>query len=254
MTLSEKTERQRRKREDELLLLLLLLDDEGRRDTVAAIRHGFSVNTVLNNTFNRAIPIISGAMADAHLDSFKRLERVSGKDIEPPNAETLTAIYRKPATEAAQAMAKSLNDAVTSAQNDNPGMPIKTVVRNAFDEAGYTKSNSYALDLGVERAIVTASNSGMMDAANNHGNAIGQEIGIYHDSTMDNRTTEICIDRNTLLLRASHPYWTSGGIPQLHWRCRSVLLPVFPPYVESDWLPTVPVMPGFGYGPLPVWA
>jgi hypothetical protein len=46
------------------------------------------------------------------------------------------------------------------------GLSDKAVIKRAFDTAGYTAAHPQALDAGVERAIVGASNSGMYVAIN----------------------------------------------------------------------------------------
>lgn len=244
MTDPEKIEQARRRREDELLLLLLLLSDEARKDTVVALRYDFPIQTVLANTYERAIPVIAGAMADAHADSFRRVSRFTGEDIAPPDPIATATIYEGHAREAAQAMASRLYDAVTAAQNEQTGFSAKALTRTAFDEAGYTRTNPTALDAGTERAIVFASNVGMI-AASSRSSLV---TGLRHISVLDQHTTEICRERDNLRLPLDDFYWPRN-IPQLHWRCRSIVMPIIGSFVASEIYPITPPDPGFGVAP-----
>jgi hypothetical protein len=282
VTPSEKAdaiERDRRRKEDELLILLLLLADGLRYEIYRDLRDGLELrhlDTHLDRFAARATREIADSMAQAHRTAYFRLGKFTGGQIGRADADStgnLSSSYRPQATEAAQAMADSLRTAVLSgvaeqrqaassvrvglaseADTALAGLSDKAVIKRAFDTAGYTAAHPQALDAGVERAIVGASNSGMFSAINSMGTLVGQEIGIRHHTVLDGRETDICHDRAGLVLRASHPYWKSGGVPQLHWRCRSTLLPVMPPFQESETLPTVPPMPGFGFGLLPAFA
>jgi hypothetical protein len=75
--------------------------------------------------------------------------------------------------------------------------------------------------------------------------------GLRHLSVLDSGTTEICRERDGLQLPISDPYWRSGGVPSLHWRCRSVLEPLFHDFEPSQWRPVTQPMPGFGMNPVP---
>lgn len=244
MTLPEKIERARRRREDELLLMLLLLADDGRRDATVAIRHGFPVQTVLQNTFDRAVPAIVGSMIDAHNDAAKRVSVMTGEDIAPVDVTQLTAIYLPPAREAAIAMTNRMFNAIAAAQNESTGISTRFLVRRAFDDAGYSRTNPTGLDAGAERAIVFASNVGLIAASS----ASGIVTAIRHISVDDDQTTEICRDRIGLVLPIDDHYWYAN-IPQLHWRCRSIIIPVIGEFTASLSYPTIPPDPGFGVAP-----
>lgn len=246
MTPAEQIERDRRRREDELIILLLLLAEEARRDTVAAIRHGFDEGTVLRNTFTRAVPIIAGSMAAAHADAFRRVGRIYDVPLDRVDAgptDELMAIYRPAATAAADAMIETLNDEIRTTRAELPDAGAKKIAWDAFETAGYARTNSHGLDLGTERAIVTASNAGMLAAA-----IAGGATGLRHITVNDGRETDICHERINLQLPIDHPYWLRN-CPQLHWRCRSTLVPIFGAFEPSAVLPVIPPIPGFGAAP-----
>jgi hypothetical protein len=245
--LANKIERSRQRREDELLLLLLLLSDDARRDSIVALRHDLSVDTVLQNTFAKAMPLILASMEDAHRDAFSRFGKLSDEPIARANAGESAAIqrlYESNATQASLAMASSLGQAIREAQATQIGTSAKQTVNSAFETAGYTKANPSALDAGVERAIVSASNVGMIHAARMSGRA----TALRHISVMDEHTTEICDERHELTLPVYHPYWRFN-VPQLHWRCRSMVIPIFGEFVASEFLPVTQPMAGFGLAP-----
>lgn len=257
MTLTERIERARRRREDELLLMLLLVSEDARRDTVIAVRHGFSVQTVMQNTFNRAVPIIVGSMVDAHLDAARRFSHISGEDIVPQDTAIIATMYEQHARDAAQAMSQRLYDAITAARDEQAGIstrPItdeiaepltdKAMVRKAFDEAGYSRTSAESLDLGAERAIVFASNIGMIAA----GSLSGLVTGLKHVSIVDARTTVICRRRDGLKLPIDDPYWRFN-IPPLHHYCRSIIEPIIGSFEPSETYPNIPPKPGFGEMP-----
>jgi hypothetical protein len=271
MTPKEKAdaiERDRRRREDELLILLLLLADGLRYEIYRDLRDGLELRyleTHLDRFAARATREIADSMAQAHRTAYFRLGKFTDGQIGRADADStgnLSSSYRPQATEAAKAMADSLRTAVLSgvaeqraaassvrvglasdADRAIAGLSDKAVIKRAFDAAGYTAAHPQALDAGVERAIVGASNSGMYVAIN----SMPIALGIRHVSIIDEATTDICRDRNGLTLPADHPYWR-GNTPPLHWRCRSVLVPVSPQAEQSETLPTVPPMAGFGFG------
>jgi hypothetical protein len=277
MTPKEKAdaiERDRRRREDELLILLLLLADGLRYEIYRDLRDGLELrylDTHLDRFAARATREIADSMAQAHRTAYFRLGKFTDGQIGRADADStahLRSSYTPQATAAAQAMADSLRTAVLSgvaeqrqaassvrvglasdADRAVAGLSDKAVIKRAFDTAGYTAAHPQALDAGVERAIVGASNSGMYVAIN----SMPIALGIRHVSIIDEATTPICRERNGLTLPADHPYWR-GNMPPLHWRCRSVLVPVSPQAEQSATLPTVPPMAGFGFGLLPAFA
>lgn len=248
--LADKIERSRRRREDEALILLLLLSDEGRRDVAVAIKHGFPINVVLTNTFQRSIPVISGSMADAHLDALRRFEKIGGT-IAPAlesaggtDVAVLTRLYEPQAQAAADAMAQTLGAAIDRVRFTEPGLSARVTARMAFDTAGYTRTNAAGLDAGTARAVTFASNVGFIAGSS----ADDTVTALTHISVLDTATTEICTERSGLTLPVGHPYW-QWGVPPLHWGCRSIVIPRFSPQAYSQSLPAAPPAPGFGRMP-----
>lgn len=197
---ADQIERDRRRREDRLLILLLSIADEARRDSMVAVKHGLSTQTVLVNTFAKAGPEISAAMADAHADAFKRFGKLSGRsmpEFTTADLASLALLYDDHAHQAVQAMQRTLDQAITSARQDDQMASAKSLVQTAFDTSGYTRSHSFALDSGAERAVVTASNVGMIAAAFS-----SEEVaGLEHVSVVDDRTTDICLARDGVRCR-----------------------------------------------------
>lgn len=65
-----------------------------------------------------------------------------------------------------------------------------------------------------------------------------------HVSILDERTTEICNHADGTTLAADHPYWLTHW-PPLHWNCRSVVVPMYGAFDETE-VPDVTPIAGFG--------
>jgi hypothetical protein len=257
-------ERKRREREDELLLLLLLLCDESRRDVARMLLHGKSYGDVIARDLEPAVAAIANTAALAHADAFRRFGKIADVTVPRGAAGPLDALarqYEPGARIAVQVMVQQLNQAVADITGKFPDESPKILAKSAFDNAGFTEDHPRSLDLTAERAIVLASNVGMLRAAIEVPNAEGRGgvqipplvprkmIGLRHVSVVDDRTTDICLDRHQLTLPADHPYWRFN-IPPLHPRCRSCVLPVPGEYEADTVLPTEPPMFGWGVMPL----
>jgi hypothetical protein len=255
-------ERDRKRREDELMLLLLLLLGGTSTDLIVALRHGFDSRAVLARRLgDTAVEIIAERMADAHADAFMRFGRQYEPGINRSNAGPRGEVierYRPQARDMAQAIAVNLYRSIVEQSRATPPADVTpavarswdsptAVVRRAFDQCGYGRANPFNLAAGIERNIVLASNVGMFNVVTTR---TAVTLGIRHVSIVDAATTDICLDRHGLVLPADHEYWRSGhAIPPLHPRCRSVLLPVKPPFEADTVLPTVPAAPGWGAMP-----
>jgi hypothetical protein len=265
-----RVERDRRRRERDLLLLLVAFFDTGpnsvRRQVIVAASHGFDTGVVIRNAVggsanHRGVaPVIARTSAQAHRDGYRRIGLAAGTTaVSRSDAGTLADLidlYLPQARMAAAAMVQALTDKIVRALfAPEPDATIRQTVTGAFDDAGYGFGSASALSLAAERAVVGAHNAGVMDGAFNAPPLKGVVTGLEHVSIIDNRTTPICLDRHELKLPLDHPYWRSGqAVPPLHFRCRSALRPLLGDFTPSDQLPTVPVMPGFGGGPLPPFA
>ncbi len=260
---AKKIERDRRRREDELLLLLLLLAGTAERESAVFLKHGLPINRVLSNTFlgqsgtGGAVMLIAQSMADAHRDAFRRVGLTSGEPIKSTDAgdiARIVAAYQESAKLAAQAMVNTLARAVLDLKDKSPGLTPRQVVKEAFDTSGYARSNPYALNAGVERAIVQASNAGMLSAGRkSFKDEGGQPVKIVEAfqqiSVLDDRTTELCTERDHLTLDSYDPFWT-WNCPPLHYGCRSILRPIFDRnFIASTRLPVLQPEPGFGVAP-----
>jgi hypothetical protein len=258
-------ERERRKREDELLLLLLLTLSSAEHDAQTAAVHGFAVAPVLQNviggnpfTGHRGVaPTLARGMAKAHRTGYRRAGLMVGTTlIERSDAGTLEELidqYTPQAEAAAAAMVATLTDetvtAVARARVDGgDAKAVRLAVVDAFVRTGYDRSNPYALDLGVERAVVSAHNGGIISGAVDYKLA-PSVTGLRHVSVLDSQTTEICQQRNGLQLPVTHPYW-HFNCPSLHPRCRSVLRILTGRFTPSETLPTEPPFPGWGAAPV----
>lgn len=260
---ARRVERERRRREDELLILLLAFMGTARVRATDAAVDGFDVATAIRNVIvgssNRpgVVNDIARTMAKAHADGFRRVALAAGvRSVTRADAGTLAdliRLYEPQARAAAVAMAESLVERVRAALfNRGPDTTIRTAVADAFEADGFTRTNATAIDLATERAVVTAHSGGIFAAVRDRADL--KVTGIRHVSILDNNTTDICTERAGLSLPVDHPYWRNGGVPQLHWRCRSSLQPLFGEFTPSASLPVIPPMPGFGFGPLPPFA
>jgi SPP1 gp7 family putative phage head morphogenesis protein len=254
---------ERRRREDSLLLLLLLLLANARRDATMAAVHGYPVSPVLRSVIAGngitghpgAAPLFARTMAQAHRDGYRRAGLMAGtRAIQRADAGSLAELsdlYRPAAQRAADAMADTLSEAVALAiaaalADGLSGTQLRQAVREAFRTSGYDRENPYAADLGAERAVVTAHNGGILAAVMS--GQVERVTGLAHRSVIDDRTTDICRERDGLMLPVDDPYWLTN-CPSLHYRCRSVLQPLTGDFTPSDWRPTVPPMVGFGAAP-----
>lgn len=141
-------------------------------------------------------------------------------------------------------------------------MQVVTAVRQAFIRYGWTRTEPQAVNpeskgspgfaaAGVAtNAVLQAWGAGYWSGMQNP--LIDTKVsGHRHVSVVDDATSEICLDRDQLVLPKDDPYWRGRAIPPLHNHCRSVVIPV---YGKQDWSerhPTVPVNPPWGTSPLP---
>jgi hypothetical protein len=238
-------EQDRRRRERDWLILLLLLLEECIDDVATAMRHGFSVVTVLNNVLSKAIVPLSRIMASAHVGAMRRFARLTQQTLSTDQSQDeLARQYEPHASEVVRAMVNSLVQSIADAQTKFPDEAKSILAQSAFDNAGLSKADKTAIRLGAERAIVLASNAGMFVAASQ-----GGATGLAHHSVIDDVTTDLCMERDGLKLPINSTFWLSN-CPPLHWNCRSVLLPIIGPFLPSTELPTIQPALGFGLMPL----
>lgn len=229
-------ERRREEREDELILLLLLLLALGVSETDGADNRTAALAAIVGP---RAAVEIAESMADMHADAFP----IYRAGLTLPDREELIRLYAPTGRVASDAMLDTIAEAIVAAGGD---------VALGMLNAGYGRTNTAGLELGAERNIVTASNAGLLAAAVATGETV---TGLEHLSVIDDRTTDICQERNTLRLPVSHPYWLKNW-PSLHWRCRSIIVPLTGEFESGTGEPrhvrigtyTSPE-PGFGIAP-----
>ncbi len=254
--IAQKIDKDRKKRERELLLLLLLLSEDAESDVTTFIRHGQPYQPVLNNVFTGpngqggAIPLISQAMAEAHTDAVELAAKLSGVDISPGTIDAIAAAYKDSAVLAGRAMANTLARTILDLQTNSPDLSDEELIQRAFETAGYSKDNPFALEAGVERSIVTASNAGMLAAGRGDGVKIVEAF--RHASVLDDGTTDICRERDGLTLDSYDAFWLTN-CPPLHFGCRSVLVPIFGEFTPSESLPGILPDPGFGIAPAGIY-
>lgn len=244
---TQQIEDARRKREDELTLLLLLL-----------IGHAAEPNDITPDTFIAALTLmlltigaaeIAHSMALIHTDAFN----LYADNLEQPSIEYLVTKYRPAADLAAQAVLDSLKQAMTVTPISTTGTTPLTLA-GLLKSAGYTPANPETLQTGVELNIVAAGNAGAiasaiaMNDSQKNKPGLAKIMALRHVSTLDNRTTIICTERNGLTLEFNDPYW-STNCPPLHFRCRSVLYPLMVDRLSTN-LPKMPPADGFGGTPI----
>lgn len=234
-------DQKRKDREDELILLLLLLLGWGVSQSIATTDAAAEDNRPAEANLARLTALlrtqgvaeIAGSMADAHMDAYGFFG-----DLALIDRDTLIRDYTPAATEMADAMV----DAIRQAKGGT--------LAESLLLAKYSRSDSTGLELGAERQIVTASNAGLIGGALVRQDGPRLE-GFRHVSVIDDRTTKICTERDGLQLPARDAYWEINW-PSLHWRCRSVIAPIFGPFKASDWRPRTPPDVGFGLMPATV--
>lgn len=256
----EKIERDRKRREDELLLALLLLIGETRRDIVVALKHDLGYERIITRATDRAQQAFAITMAESYRDGFRRLalltddptvngpKRVDWLDEYVGALAGIVLAFREPAQEAAVAIGDKLREAVVNRPLVNPetgaALKLGPSMRLSLSNVGMTMDSPRLLDVGAERSVVGAHNAGMFNGAQRLENKI---TGLRHVSVRDDRTTDICIERDGLMYPLDDPYWVDGGIPPLHWGCRSTILAIYGDFIRSERYPVTQPQPGFGY-------
>jgi SPP1 gp7 family putative phage head morphogenesis protein len=219
---------ERRKREDELVLLLLLM-------LAWSVERSDDVTEVARVLRRYGVDEIARTMADAHLDGFAFYATGDG-----PTVDQLVRQYQPQATEMAEAMI----DTIESTEGEALSLILLA--------AHYSRSDSEGLRLGAERQVATAHNAGLLSgaiaASGGESGPTGRVSALRHVSVIDDRTTDICNERDGLTLSPTDPYWLANW-PSLHWNCRSIIEPVFGRVPLSETLPTVPPSEGFGAAP-----
>lgn len=231
----------RRRREEELLLLLLLLIAGAYSQSFVT---GDAAGVFRTMLLGNGVTAIAESMAETHLDAEEIAIKRYGLGLEIDPAFTLAELielYTAQAREMADAMVESLLKALAANGGD---------IEAALIAAKYTRSDSTNIEIGVERQIVSASNGGLVVGALQG----GRITGLRHVSVLDDRTSEICIERGKgtgIQLPANHPYWLKNW-PSLHGHCRSIIEPLLGVYEESTRLPEIPPAPGYGKAPAAV--
>lgn len=266
----ERIERERREREDALLLLLLLLANRARIFIAHSLRDGQGVPRL---NLPGLLDAIKSAMADSWVRGYDTSGKLGGVDLVDPEAEheetqeyerALGALSAQ-AADVSEKIKQAIADVATNAiANVDPDAHSKqvTAVNDAFVRAGWsnrspseidpasTAKPGFAASYWATDTILSAYNGGFRDAMKT--GAIAPKLFAYrHHSVVDNRTTDICLERHELTLPITHPYWRTNW-PALHGRCRSIVLGVYHPTEFSDYLPEIPPAPGFGsiYSPI----
>lgn len=252
---TDRIERERKKRERELLLLLLLLASASHTHAIAAIRLGHEPLQAIRDVWlgNDAldlpgiVPALQEALIDAHAAGYQRASKLIGEEppVEPP--DVLEDVYQPQAQQAAQQMTDTLVKRV-GAGLDLSGSIAKQIrsVGIAFEQSGYNAANPSSLAGAATMNVLSAYGGGMATA---YFSAVGDGF-LKHFSVLDPATTPICRPRDGLVFKRRNPFWRQN-FPPLHWGCRSIVAPTKTAIRESNWLPTIPPAPGFGFaGPL----
>lgn len=269
-------EADRRRRERELFALLMLLTDDSRKHAQSAIRLGVDPVNAARNVIMGASHInqpggaggIAGVMLNSYADGVKRVFKMAELPAPPftrepgviPRPQDVDAVDLTPAqraydawaTTTTQGLYRQIAEKIVRALRESYSATVNEKVRalrESMEKAGFTRANPSAMELIAEQSILKAHGDGMyigyrlppVDA---------RLVGFRHHSVVDNVTTDICLDREGFTLNKHHPYWLSNW-PSLHYRCRSVVLPIFhgEPFVEDTVFPTVAPMAGFGRAP-----
>lgn len=272
----ERIERERRKREAALLLLLLLLIDQARRLVGASIRMGLDpalpIRQVILGDPSLHLPGLTGplanAMADSYLAGYRRAHLMADVPVEPLSAEATIAQYIPGARRIAEGVTDSLVNVIRQSLIDGATAKLRTgqmarEALRALTRFGWTRfdpktvapestgSPGYAASTVSTNAVLTSWGAGYWNGMKTP--AIQTKLaGFKHISVLDERTSDICIARGepSVQYRKDDPYWIAGGVPPLHPRCRSILIPLFGQ--GHDWTegyPNVPPAPGWGNAP-----
>lgn len=278
----QKIEKERRQREAALLILLLLLSEKARQLVGASIRMGVDptlpIRQVIMGDANLHLPglpgMLAAAMADSHLAGMRQVYRLADEPLpmelvghDPTEIPLYTGTgryYMPSAFDAAQKLQQAMSNVVLTAMQDAARAQMRTAGMARFALRSLTRygfsrydpqsvnpdskgSAGYALEAMASESVLTGFNDGMWGGYTSP--PINARLTAFtHHSILDERTSDICIDRDTLTLPPDDPYWLRGW-PKLHNRCRSLVLAHFRKVEMSKWRPTVPVQAGFGIAP-----
>jgi hypothetical protein len=262
----DRIEKDRKKREQLLLLLLLSYSDKALSQARSAIRTGGNPIQAVQQTIQGTNANVSHVhwkplqtkllplMVETCAAGFWRAAKMADVSVDLADLQVSPSVQQ-----GAMDLAQKTSDALArvtvrgislAEQNGLNVTKTEKLLGETFKAAGFTRDNPSSLEYGAERAVVNGYGGGMFEAWETK--AADRVTGLQHFSILDRVTTIICRQRNGLKLPARDPYWRNNW-PQLHGRCRSVILPLFGKFAPSATYPTVPPMPGFGQAPIVVF-
>jgi hypothetical protein len=261
--LEARADSDRRRHEDDLLALLLLLLHQSANRADSALNLGAdpfqaAADPLTGNTGLRirpAWPRIARRLYAADLAGFERTVRVirSGT-IEAETDPYVPAVdYNSIARQAAARLVQHTRTAIADGirRSFTEAKPVRRAVDEAFGAAGLVQSatsKAWLLETTVETLVGYSFNNGWF-AGFARPDVAAQLKGWRFSATLDATTTEICRARDGVKVRVGDP-WIQRNTPQLHFGCRSVLLPLWRDFTPTETLPDVPPpMAGFGQAP-----
>lgn len=258
--LESRQDRDKRQREDELLLLLLALMSQARSRADSAIALGVNpyaaVADVLTGNADLGLrspaPRLAARLAAADAAGFRRTVRVIGTSSEA-EAYAPTVDYGHQARAAlAKALAyvnSRLSQAIRQAAAE--GISVRRAVRDSFEGGGLVvsaTSKAWYAETVAETLVGFAYSGGWFNGFARP-DVAAMLKGWRFSATLDSRTTDVCRKCHGTQLPVGHP-WLQSHTPALHFRCRSVLLPLWRDFEATAEPPYIPA-PAAGFGQAP---
>lgn len=239
-----------------------------------ADNHPGHVIQAIRNSFRATVPLVTKAMVDGDLQGRLRslmtahdqrprplalsspLEEAtkfleSRLNVSDYGIRQLAATYGREATTATGRLSGILEEKVGTALAEAASRGLHVgggirLIQDAFDAAGVTNRNPYAIENLYRTQIQISYSAGRWNA--NKDEAIQEILWGYEFSAIeDNRTTEICQEMDGVRQPKNSATWLRLFAP-LHWNCRSTCIEIFngDSLATPTEVPNVVAMPGFG--------
>lgn len=235
-------EEDRKCREEILILALLLLMSDAQRAAVNVAALGGNISLAIQAVLLRPQTGLPSILTQAANSAYHSAVDMSGNivpgDYEPPRQPTPDEY--KGAVDP-QKFVDALVKRVAKSVGDEES-PDAEKIKSAFDAAGVTEQHQKMLADVAATQVNAGYQPGLFAGWKNNPAVLGYRF----DNPNDNHTSLTCRVRIGVQLPKDDPWWDENT-PGLHFFCRSTLLALTTPFVQTAKPPNYPApQPGFG--------